>query len=143
MRQLYSVRNERFGITSEPREEPEPFVEDAAPDVAVRPVAEELQAQERPHGTCGRDHLGPRQGRLLDDAVEGDVREVREEEQQSPKRVLIRRGVRSRSLTSATGATAACTPGGRSSSRLLGGLAKPSPLRMIDTVAGLVLSPGP
>ena len=49
--------------------------------VACRP--EELQGQERPHGTAGGNHLRSGETRVLEDAVQGDRGQHRQEEEQA------------------------------------------------------------
>ena len=57
MRQLYSVRNDRLGITFSPAKRASPSSSTELMTWLCRAVAEELQGQERPDGAAGGDHL--------------------------------------------------------------------------------------
>ena len=123
-------------------EEGQPLVEDGAHDVAVAGVAEELQRQQRPDGTAGRDHLRAGETDCGQQLVEIGRDQHRARTGTGRRSWCGRtRGVRSSWRTSATSATAGRGRSGRSSSGRRGSLAKPSSLRIAATAAGLSDSP--
>ena len=131
-----------LGDHVQPGEEGQPLVEDRAHDVAVACVAEELQGQQRPHGTAGRDHLRSGEAAACQDRVQVGGDQVGQEEEQAaelgveraagPSRVDGRRRHRPRQDAGRSG---------RSSSPRRGSLAKPSSLKIAATAAGLSDSP--
>ena len=54
--------------------------------------ARELQSQKRPHGTAGEDHLRAGEARVLEDPVQGDRGQHRQEEKQAAEFGAERRG---------------------------------------------------
>jgi len=82
MRQLYSVKNERLGITFKPAKG-QPFVQDGAHYVAVACGTEEFQPQQGAHGASGGDHLRAGETDLCHDPIEGNRSQHGEEEKQA------------------------------------------------------------
>jgi hypothetical protein len=72
-----------FGDDVQAREEGQPLVQDQAHDVGVACGPEELQGQERPHRTASRNHLRAGETGVLDDSVQGDRSQHRQEEEQA------------------------------------------------------------
>ena len=71
-----------LGDRVESGEEGQPFVEDIAHDVTVARVAEELQGQQRPQGTAGRDHVRSGEAAARQDRVDVGGAQVGQEEEQ-------------------------------------------------------------
>ena len=72
-----------LGDDVQAREEGQSLVQNPAHDMAVTCCSEQLQGQERPHGAAGRDHLRSGQTRSLEDAIQGDRGQYRQEKEQA------------------------------------------------------------
>ena len=141
MRQLYSVRKDRLGITFSPAKRASPssktwlmmWLWRALPN-SLSPSSERMACPGGIIFVPGR----PARVRMRSKGIRARYGRKRN---RPPNFVRKRRGVRSSSRASATAAACGRTRRGRSSSRLLGSLAKPSSFKMTDTMEGLRESP--
>ena len=72
-----------FGGAVKSGKQGQPLIEDLAHDMAVTGIAEELQSEERPDGMGCWDHFGTRETCLIEDLVQADLDEVRQEKKQA------------------------------------------------------------
>jgi len=99
-------------------------------------IAKELKGQKRAHRLAGGNHLEPGI-RWFHQLIEGDLGQIRQEEEQAPESSSGTGGRQVQLAHIATGETSGRVPGGRSSSRRRGRRVNPSSFRIKEIAAGL------
>jgi hypothetical protein len=74
-----------LGNPVEPGKKGETFIKDIAHDMTVAVIAKEFESEHRAYGVPNRNHLAAWKTSILQQLVEGDLRKVRQEEEQAPK----------------------------------------------------------